>query len=49
MPISRLFSFGAGLGVGVFVAQNYDVPDVVAYSKTLVEKAKELEREWRRR
>ncbi|KAJ4833725.1 hypothetical protein Tsubulata_036333 [Turnera subulata] len=46
--ISRGFSFFLGSAFGIFLAQNYNVPDVRELAYTALERAKEIERTYRK-
>ncbi|KAF5819075.1 putative short transmembrane mitochondrial protein [Helianthus annuus] len=47
--ILRNFSFMAGTLLGIYVAQNYDVPDVKTLANQALTTAKQLEERYRKR
>lgn len=45
---SNIFFLGCGTAFGVYLAQNYDIPDIKTSTDFLVAKAKDLEKTFRR-
>lgn len=46
--ITNSFSFLLGTGLGVYIAQNYDVPNIKNLVNTWLYKAKEMEETFRK-
>ncbi|OAY85532.1 hypothetical protein ACMD2_16064 [Ananas comosus] len=46
--ITNSFSFLLGAGLGVYIAQNYDVPNIKNLVNTWLYKAKEMEETYRK-
>jgi len=46
--IKSSFSFMVGTAVGVYIAQNYDVPNIRKLADTAMEKLKQIEQTYRK-
>lgn len=47
-PIRSAFSFSVGTVVGIYIAQNYDVPNVKALASTALSMASNIEQAYRK-